>query len=104
MINRNKLIEKQKDLRCDCIYNIENTALEIGISGKYLHLLSYFDTHICSSPTRSFMPYASTFLFVWFDSLHPRFMSGLVFLGLTSTQQRILLFEIEWYYPGFYIE
>ena len=27
------------DLRRDCIYNFENTDLEIGVSGVYLHLL-----------------------------------------------------------------
>ena len=29
----------QKALKRDCIYNIEITALEIGVSGVYLHLL-----------------------------------------------------------------
>ena len=47
-------IDKEKALRHDCIYNIENTAIEIGVLGIYLHLLQYFDTHRCSSPTSSF--------------------------------------------------
>ena len=38
-------IEKQKALRRDCIYNNENTDLEIGVSGVYLHLL-YFDNDV----------------------------------------------------------
>ena len=38
-------IDKQNTLRHDCIYNIENSDLEIGVSGVYLHLLYYFDTH-----------------------------------------------------------
>ena len=46
--------DKQKALMRDCIYNIENTDLEIEVSGIYLHLLKYFDTHRCSSPTVSF--------------------------------------------------
>ena len=33
------IIDKQKALRRDCIYNIENMDLEIGVSGVYLHLL-----------------------------------------------------------------
>ena len=48
------IIDKQKFLRCDSIYNIENADLEIGVSGVYLHLLLYFDTHRCYSPTCSF--------------------------------------------------
>ena len=40
--------------RQDCIYNIENTNLEIGVSCIYLHLLLNIDTHRCSSPTGSF--------------------------------------------------
>ena len=65
MINRNKCIDKQIALRPDCIYNIENADLEIGVSGKYLHLLSYFDTHIyVLVQLAHFTPYASTFLFV----------------------------------------
>ena len=40
-------IDKQKALRRDCIYNIENTDLEIGVSGIYIHLLSYLNTHRC---------------------------------------------------------
>ena len=47
-------IDKEKALRHDSIYNIENTAIEIGVSGVYLYLLQYFDTHRCSSPTSSF--------------------------------------------------
>ena len=31
-------MNKQKALRRDCIYNIENTDLEIGVLGIYLHL------------------------------------------------------------------
>ena len=31
-------IDKQKALRRDCIYNIENTDAEKGVSGIYLHL------------------------------------------------------------------
>ena len=49
------VIDKQKALRRDFIYNLENTDLEIGVLGVYLHLLSYFDTHRCSSPTGSFL-------------------------------------------------
>ena len=43
-----------KALRRDCICKIENTDQEIGVSGLYLHLLLYFDTHRCSSLTGSF--------------------------------------------------
>ena len=32
-------VDKQKALRHDCIYNIENVDLEIVISCVYLHLL-----------------------------------------------------------------
>ena len=31
------VIDKQKALRDDCIYNIENTDLDIGVLGVYLH-------------------------------------------------------------------
>ena len=31
--------DKQKAFRRECIYNIENTDLEIEVSGVYLHLL-----------------------------------------------------------------
>ena len=37
-----RTIDKQKTLRRDYIYNIENTDIEIGISGVYLHLLLYY--------------------------------------------------------------
>ena len=47
-------IFEQKTLRRDCIYNIENTDTEIGVSGVYVQLLLYFETHRCSSPTDSF--------------------------------------------------
>ena len=39
-------IDKQYALRHDCIYNIENTDLEIGVSGIsyiYFHLLIHID-------------------------------------------------------------
>ena len=41
LYNLTLAIDKQKALRCDCIYNIENTdiVIEIGVSGVYLHLL-----------------------------------------------------------------
>ena len=39
-------IDKQKAFRRDCIYNIENTDLEIGVLGIFLHLLFYFDKQI----------------------------------------------------------
>ena len=32
-------IDEQKALRCDQIYNIENTDLKNGVSGVYLYLL-----------------------------------------------------------------
>ena len=34
-------IFEQKTLRRDCIYNIENTDIEIGVSGVYVQLLLY---------------------------------------------------------------
>ena len=39
MLNTFPPIDKQKILRHDCIYNIENTDLELGVPGVYLHLL-----------------------------------------------------------------
>ena len=48
------IIDKQKTLRRECIDNIENTDLEKGVSGVYLHLLKYVDKHRYSSPTCSF--------------------------------------------------
>ena len=35
----NLCTDKQNPLRRDCIYNVEKTDLEIGVSGVYLHLL-----------------------------------------------------------------
>ena len=47
-------INKQKTLRRDCIYNIENTVLEIGVSGVYYYLLLHFETYVCCRPAGPF--------------------------------------------------
>ena len=53
-------IDKQKAVRHDCNYNIENTDLEIGVSGIYIYynILTHIDV-----PARLayFTCYASTF-------------------------------------------
>ena len=57
MVGHHVIIYKQKALGRECIYNNENTDLEIGASGIYLHLLlEYFDTLRCPSSTVSFYP------------------------------------------------
>ena len=38
-VDISKSIYKRKALRRDCIYNIENKDLQIGVSGVYLYLL-----------------------------------------------------------------
>ena len=41
-------IDKQITLKCDYIYKIENTDLEIGVSGVLLRILFYFEARRCS--------------------------------------------------------
>ena len=40
-------------MKRDYIYKIENTDLEIGVSGVLLRILFYFETHRCSRQTGS---------------------------------------------------
>ena len=40
-------------LKRDYIYKIENTDLEIGVSGVLLHILFYFEARRCSRQTGS---------------------------------------------------
>ena len=49
----NASIDKQITLKRDYIYKIENTDLEIGVSGVLLRILFYFEAHRCSRPTGS---------------------------------------------------
>ena len=44
----NASIDKQITLKCDYIYKIENTDLEIGVSGVLLRILFYFEARRCS--------------------------------------------------------
>ena len=44
----NASIDKQITLKRDYIYKIENTDLEIGVSGVLLRILFYFEGHRCS--------------------------------------------------------
>ena len=44
----NASIDKQITLKRDYIYKIENTALEIGVSGVLLRILFYFEANRCS--------------------------------------------------------
>ena len=46
-------IDKQITLKRDYIYKIENTDLEIGVSGVLLRILFYFEAHRCSRQTGS---------------------------------------------------
>ena len=46
-------IDKQIILKCDYIYKIENTDLEIGVSGVLLRILFYFEARRCSRQTGS---------------------------------------------------
>ena len=45
--------DKQITLKRDYIYKIENTDLEIGVSGVLLRILFYFEAHRCSRQTGS---------------------------------------------------
>ena len=49
-------------LKRDYIYNIENTDLEIGVSGILLRILLYFDARKCSRQTGSFYSLRITLL------------------------------------------
>ena len=49
----NASIDKQITLKRDYIYKIENTDLEIGVSGVLLRILFYFEAHRCSRQTGS---------------------------------------------------
>ena len=49
----NASIDKQITLKRDYIYKIENTDLEIGVSGVLLRILFYFDARRCSRQTGS---------------------------------------------------
>ena len=57
----NASIDKQITLKRDYIYKIENTDLEMGVSGVLLRILFYFEARRCSRQTGSVMRYASTF-------------------------------------------
>ena len=52
-ITTNARIDKQITLKRVCIYKIENTDLEIGVSGVLLRLLFYFESRRCSRQTVS---------------------------------------------------
>ena len=54
--NKITCIDKQKSLKLDYIYNIENMDLGIEVSGVLLRLLEYFDARRCSRQTGSFYP------------------------------------------------
>ena len=49
----NASIDKQITLMRDYIYTIENTEIEIGVSGVLLRILFYFEARICSRQTGS---------------------------------------------------
>ena len=49
-----EIIDIQKALKRDYIINIENSDLEIGISGVLLRILLYFEAPRCSRQTGSF--------------------------------------------------
>ena len=49
----NASIDKQITLKRDYIYKIENTDLEIEVSGVLLHILFYFEARRCSRQTVS---------------------------------------------------
>ena len=46
-------MDKQITLKRDYIYKIENTDLEIGVSGFLLRILFYFEARRCSRQTGS---------------------------------------------------
>ena len=49
----NASIDKQITLKRDYIYKIENTDLEMGVSGVLLRILFYFEARRCSRQTGS---------------------------------------------------
>ena len=49
----NASIDKQITLKREYIYKIENTDLEIGVSGLLLRILFYFEARRCSRQTGS---------------------------------------------------
>ena len=49
----NTSIDKQITLKREYIYKIENTDLEIGVSGLLLRILFYFEARRCSRQTGS---------------------------------------------------
>ena len=49
----NVSIDKQITLKRDYIYKIENTDLEMGVSGVLLRILFYFEAQRCSRQTGS---------------------------------------------------
>ena len=55
IINTN--IDKQITLKRDYIYKIENTDLEIGVSGVLLRILFYFEARRCSSVCVTHQPF-----------------------------------------------
>ena len=55
------IIDRQKALRCDCIFSNEKTDLEIGVSGLlyiYYHILTHIDVPV---KLAHFTSFASTF-------------------------------------------
>ena len=61
IIITNASIDKQITLKRDYIYKIENTDLEIGVSGVLLRILFYFEARRCFRQRVQCMRYASTF-------------------------------------------
>ena len=57
----NARVDKQITLKRDFIYKIENTDLEIGVSGVLLRKLFYFEARRSSRQTGSVYRYASSF-------------------------------------------
>ena len=69
----NASIDKQITLKRDYIYKIENTELEIGVSGVLLRILFYFEACRCSRQTGSVNALRINLLFIMIpDGLNAR--------------------------------
>ena len=66
----NASIDKQITLKRDYIYTIEDTDLEIGVSGLLLRTLFYFEARRCSSQTGSVYALRINFLDIMIKKKH----------------------------------
>ena len=94
----NASIDKQITLKRDYIYKIENTDLEIGISGVLLSILFYFEARRCSRQTGSVYALRINLLNIMIQKtlLRGRGTSIIMKLNVSNKEVKIQKKEFTW--------